>query len=247
MVSKRLAPPPLLGARKQLLHSPNVETEVAMRRTMRQSLIRKTTASSVKEEDEEEEGDDDESRLSIISVQSSQVPSVSKLSDKDKLTIISPSALAASPTIATRPKSLPRGATESMGLGRTKEIRPTLKELYGAPGANVSNDKGERKDCEPVPPQPLTRVLSRGATEPLIRRTATPTPDTFVQLTSQASSSSETPSDSQSPDSKPVHDPNAKGRKHSDYKPSKLLAAASKSDSPMDRFGIPPPPPLCVH
>lgn len=246
MVSKRLAPPPLLGARKQLLHSPSVETEVAMRRTMRQSLIRRTTASSVKEEDEEEEGDDDEGRLSTISVQS-QVPSVSKLSDKDKLTIISPSALAASPTIAKRPKSLPRGATESIGLGRTKEIRPTLKELHGAPGANASSsEKGEGKDCQPEPPQPLTRILSRGATEPLIRLTATPTPDTFVQLTSQASSSSETPSDSQSPDSKPFHDPNVKGRKHSDYKPSKLVAAASNSDNLMDGFGIFPPT-FCAH
>jgi hypothetical protein len=203
-------------------------------------MIRRSTESSVKEEEEEEEDEDDETglgRLSTISVRS-EGQMVAKLSGKEKLTIVSPSALANSSLPMRHPPKMQRGATVSTEMGRSKEIRPTLKEMHSLGGGSSA------PPVDPPPreePKPLTRVLSRGSTEPLIKRVPTPAKlDELVsKMESQPSPQLSIPEDS-SESSSDVSTPSPtkqSSRKHSDFKPSKLLHAPTEYDSHMERFG----------
>jgi hypothetical protein len=210
-------------------------SDVAMRRTVRQSIMRRSTESSVREEEEEEEDEDEEEGNGRLSLRS-EAPLVAKLSDKDKLTIVSPSALAKSPAPPSYPK-IQRGATVSTDIGRAKEIRPTLKGLH-SPGAASTN---AATPSEEDAPKPLTRVLSRGATEPLIKRI--PTPAKLDSLLAQieppvAAPQISIPEDSSDSSSeKTSSSPEKASRKHSNFKPSKLLQAPGEYDSHMERFG----------
>lgn len=155
-----IAPAALLATRKPYVNSPVVELD-ASRKIFRNSLTKtRLSEVSVQETDNENDGEDEfdddiEPRNSLFKSSSTGGESeststskpllsrLSKVGTLSKLTIVSPSSLLSSPQSdktdkekKKMPRPLMKAATVSSGLGSSKGIRQTLKELHDRSPSN---------------------------------------------------------------------------------------------------------------